>query len=298
MRARELLIALLVACVPLGAALADETGAGLDRSGFEVGGRYWYSVGRIGYDYYGDTTTTFPPVSRLTYDELTGNAGELYFRGDVAWGFFIKGFVGAGGISGGRLLDEDFPPLTSPYSATTSDASGTLNYGTIDLGYSVIRQPAFRLGGFIGYGRWNEAITASGCTQIATNPGICQPFPIPTSIAVIKETDNWDLLRLGAAADVMLGDRVKLTVDAAYVHASQKAVDHHYFTFGVDPSSGSGNGFQIDAIASYQLTDAFSLGVGGRWWHLDTDAVDTFQQLETYRTDRYGVFLQGGFRLN
>ena len=297
MRAKLLLAASVAACIPLAAARADEPGQTLDRPGFEFGGRYWYSTGRIAYNYYGDTTSAFL-VSRLTYDQLTANSGELYFRGDVSWGLFVKGFIGAGSVSGGRLIDEDFLPLTVPYSETSSAAAGTISYGTIDLGYSLIRLPAFRLGGFVGYGRWNESITASGCTQIATNPDICQPFPIPTSVAVINETDNWNLLRVGATADVMLGDRVKLTADAAYVRAYQKAVDNHYFTFGVDPASGNGNGYQIDAIIAYQFTNAFNVGIGGRWWHLDTNAIDSFQQLETYRTDRYGAFLQGSYKLN
>jgi outer membrane protease len=288
------LVAIGTLAVP---ARAEDGAPALDRAGLEVGGRYWYSTGRIGYNYYGDTTTSLL-VSRLTYDQLTANSGEVYARGDTPWGFFVKGFIGAGSISGGHLTDEDFPPLTIPYSETTSTTSGTLSYGTIDVGYSVIRQPSFRLGGFVGYGRWNESVTASGCTQIATNPAICQPFPLPTSIAVINETDNFNLLRVGATADVMLGNHAKLTVDAAYVHASQKAVDDHFFTFGLDPASGSGNGFQIDAIASYQLSDAWSVGVGGRWWHLSTNTVDSFQQLETYNVDRYGVFLQGSYKFN
>jgi hypothetical protein len=253
-------------------------------------------MGRNAYNYYGDTTTSLL-VSRLTYDQLTANSGEFYFRGDLPWGFFLKGFIGAGSISGARLLDEDFPPVIVPYSDTTSTASGSLAYGTIDLGLSVIRQPGVRLGGFVGYGRWNESVTASGCTQIATNPLICQPALL-NSIAVINETDHWDLLRLGGTADVMVGDRVKLTVDGAYVHAYQSAVDDHFFTFGVDPSSGTGDGFQIDAIASYQFSDALSVGVGGRWWHIDSHAIDSFQQLEVYHTDRYGVFVQGSYRFN
>ena len=299
MDARHLLTALLFVSVPVVARADDggSSGPNLDRPGFELGARYWYSMGRVGYNYYGDTTTSLL-MSRLTYDQLTANAGEVYVRGDLS-GFFVKGIFGGGSIGGGRLLDEDFPPLTVPYSETSSSTSATLSYGAIDVGYSVVRQPSFRLGGFVGYGRWNEAITASGCKQLTTNPDICQPIPLPASIAVISETDNWNLLRVGATADLMLGEHVKLTADAAWVHAWQNAVDHHFFTVvGVDPATGNGNGFQIEAIASYQFTNSLGLGVGGRWWHLDTNAVDSFQQLLTYRTDRYGVFLQGSLRLN
>ncbi len=296
MRARHLLIAIMVALVPAAAA-AQEGATGLERAGFEFGARYWYSVGRNGYDYYADTTTALL-VSRLTYSNLAASSGEFYFRGDIPLGIFVKGFIGAGGGSSGRLIDEDFPPSLVPYSETSSAASGTLSYATVDLGYSFIRQPSFRLGAFVGYARWNEAITASGCTQIATNPDVCMPVPLPASIPVIKETDNWNLLRAGGTIDVMLGERLKLTADAAYVRVYQKAVDDHFFTFGVDPASGNGNGVQVDGIVAYQLTDAFGLGLGGRWWHLNTNAIDSFDQLLTYRIDRYGVFLQGSYKLN
>src|SRR5262245_47634305 len=37
---------------------------------------------------------------------------------------------------------------------------------------------------------------------------------------------------------------------------------------------------------------------GGRWWHLTTSVVDSYQQLETYSVDRYGVFVQGSYRFN
>jgi hypothetical protein len=295
-KAKRVLIALLALGVPMAAARADDNDSTLDRAGFEVGGRFWYSSARNGYNYYGDATTSML-VSRLTYDGLPASSGELYFRGDVTWGLFIKGFIGAGVISGGHLIDEDFPPLTVPYSQTSSNTSGSLNYGTIDLGYSFIRQPKVRLGAFVGYGRWHESVNGNGCTQLASNTDICTPA-VPTFNTLVNETDDWNLLRIGVAADVMLSERIKLTADAAYVHAWQKAVDNHFWTWGLDPASGSGNGFQLDAIVSYQLTNALNLGVGGRWWHLDTSAMDSFDQLLTYRTDRYGVFVQGSYKLN
>ena len=113
MKASWLLVVFSAACVQASAARADDPAPNLDRPGFEFGGRYWYSTGRIGYDYYGDTTTSLL-VSRLTYDQLTASAGELYFRGDVSLGLFVKGFIGAGSISGGRLIDEIFRRSLSP----------------------------------------------------------------------------------------------------------------------------------------------------------------------------------------
>jgi outer membrane protease len=288
------LLILLVLSAPVE---ADESHPNpLDQSGWEIGARYWYSTGRNGYNYYGDTTSSLL-VSRLIYDGLTAHSGEVYFRSDLPSRVFVKGFVGAGSIGDGTLIDEDFPPVIAPYSKTSSEADGSLNYASIDLGYAFIRQPNVRLGAFAGYGRWYESVDASGCQQEASNPGICVPS-VPASIKLINETDTWNLLRIGATGDVMLTERLKLTGDAAYVHAWQRATDNHFYTFGYDPASGGGDGFQLEAILSYQVNDALSLGTGGRWWHLSTSAVDSFDQLLTYDTDRYGVFFQGGYRFN
>src|SRR5262249_5843745 len=144
MDARHLLTALLVVSVPV-VARADDGGTGgpnLDRPGFELGARYWYSMGRVGYSYYDDTTTSLI-MSRVTYDHLTANAGAVCLRGD-RWGSCGRGIFGCGSINGGRLLDEDFPPMTIPFSETSSSTSATLSYGTIDAGYSVVNQPGFR----------------------------------------------------------------------------------------------------------------------------------------------------------
>ena len=296
-RAQSFAIAVLVTCLSATAVRAEDTEEGFGRlSGFEMGARYWYSAGRIGYAYYGDATTS-QLASRLTYDKLSANAGEAYFRGDIAMGMFLKGTIGAGRIGGGKLFDEDFPPGIDPYSKTSSDTAGSLVFGNLDLGYSVIHMTRARLGAFVGYGRWQETVNASGCTQLAANPDICVPA-LPTGLTVIREADTWNLFRVGVAGDVLLVDRLRLSVDAAYVWASQKEIDHHYFTFGLDPSSGTGSGFQVDAIVSYQINDGFNVGLGGRWWHLDATTFDTFDQLSDYRVDRFGVFIQGAIRLN
>ena len=47
--------------------------------------------------------------------------GEAYRALDFNNGWFLKGYVGGGGLFGGRLKDEDFPPVVTPYSATLSD---------------------------------------------------------------------------------------------------------------------------------------------------------------------------------
>lgn len=266
----------------------------------DVGLRYWPSTGKTSYNYYSDTTTTLE-VSRLSYGDLKANSGELFFRFDAASGplsnFFLKGYLGFGVTKGGSLTDEDFPPITDPYSETKSDTAGKLRYGNIDLGYNIYTDDRFRIGTLIGYHYWYELVNANGCTQVGLNPFICG-VPLPNSLTVITEQDRWNSLRFGGVVDVNLTDRLKWNGDFAFVVTNQRALDTHYFTFGDSPANGTGYGYQLESILKYQVTDKFSLGIGGRWWHFKTNAVDIFNQLLQYQTDRYGLFVQSSVQFN
>ncbi len=277
----------------------------------EVGARYWYSVGSNAYDYL-DTTGTLL-VSRLSYEDTSAHSGEAFFRIDHKSGLFLKGIAGAGSIVDGTLFDEDFPPILGGYSRTSSTLDGDLNYFTIDLGFTFfdstrrihsglkdapIGQRGVRIGGFVGYNYWHEKVDAFGCTQLATNPFVCPAGLVLPTDKVITEKDTWKSLRLGVVGDVMLTDRLKITGEAAYLLSDQKALDTHYFTFGPDPASGDGWGYQLEAILAYDVTSNLNIGVGGRWWHMETDARDAFNQVLKYETDRYGVFVQGSLKLN
>jgi hypothetical protein len=102
----------------------------------EIGGRYWYSSGRTQLNLFGATQAE-GLVSRLTYSDLQAHSGEVFGRAEHLSGFFIKGFVGGGAITGGGLRDEDFPPGAIPYSSTNSEQrDGRLAYATVDLGWT------------------------------------------------------------------------------------------------------------------------------------------------------------------
>ncbi|WP_315766582.1 MULTISPECIES: tetratricopeptide repeat protein [unclassified Bradyrhizobium] len=266
----------------------------------EAGLRYWYSSGQNRYRYFADQTGT-AQVSRLAYSGLTGHTGEMFFRVDALDGpftnMFLKGYVGAGKISSGSLVDEDFAPFVNPSSKTLSSASGQLQYANLDVGFNLLEMERFRLGAFVGYHYWTETVDARGCTQVGANPVICAPALGP-SVKVVTEQDHWHTGRAGITVDTRLWDRLSWQAEVAYAWTRQNAVDTHYFTFGRDPASGSGSGFQVETVLNYQLTDSFRLGIGGRWWHLSTDSVDSFNQLLRYTTERYGVFVQGSYKFN
>ena len=58
-------------------------------------------------------------VSRLSYKGLTGGSGEVFGQINER-NYFVKGVAGLGALLRGSLQDEDFAPVTSPYSSTDS----------------------------------------------------------------------------------------------------------------------------------------------------------------------------------
>jgi hypothetical protein len=292
----------------------------------EFGGRYWYSSGRTQYGLYGLPPELAPTnlVSRLTYTGLTGHTGELFGRVDHWSGVFVKGNVGLGSITNGNLQDEDFPPFFPPflpqvYSSTNSEQrSGHLGYLTADVGWA-FWQPlsatsSVKAGPFFGYFHYDETLNAFGCTQTAGNPVICAPS-IPTSVASITQKTQWNAVRVGLNGVWKVDERLKLTGEAAWLipFASLTASDAHLLRIGTDfngptPIDGHGYGVQLEGILSYNVTAAFSVGVGARYWLIQTrnaDATAHFEQSSTLtgfgpqamtvKTERYGGFVQASY---
>jgi opacity protein-like surface antigen len=277
---------------------------------FEFGSRYWFSSGKYKKDLFAPGGS--PQLSRLTYDDLTGHSAEAFWRVDHASGLFLKGYVGGGSIIGGKLNDEDFPPATSPYSNTLSDQKhGALGYVSVDLGYNFWTAPTWQLGGFVGYNYWNERVNTFGCNQIAGNAGICGSIPpafgpVPASTNVLDNDATWNSLRVGLSGQVMLMPGWKLTGDVAYIHGWLDATDLHNLRPDIRglPEDATGNGVQIDAMLTYQVSDAFSVGLGGRWWHIEGDGTSHFDEkikgapAEPIRIeqDRFGLLAQANYK--
>ncbi|MGH6684612.1 MAG: outer membrane protein, partial [Pseudolabrys sp.] len=136
---------------------------------FDVGTRTWFSSGTVGAP---NPLLDFPPLpssinSRLTYQDLHAWSGESFARADHISGFFVKGFLGAGGITSGTLVDEDFPGFGGAYSNTVSPLSGHLGYANIDFGYTFLKAPGAKVGAFVGYNYFSQHINGFGCTQVA-----------------------------------------------------------------------------------------------------------------------------------
>jgi hypothetical protein len=282
----------------------------------EFGLRLWFGEGKTGKSLFDPTGTVL--VSRLTYQDLLVFSGEGFTRFDFNNGWFFKGYAGGGGLFNGKLKDEDFPPAINPYSATLSGTNnGSMIYGSLDGGFKLFRGPDFHVGAFVGYHFMRETVNAYGCGQIAANPDVCTGG-IPDLFKVITQVNNWNSVRVGVDAAVEF-NRLKLSVDAAYLpYVNLSGADSHWaridFTNtvigafnGALPEDGTGWGVQIDGFISYRLNDYLSVGLGGRYWHMETKGFTHFEghvigvaalpQPVTWKTDTFGVFMQTSVKL-
>jgi hypothetical protein len=265
--------------------------------------RYWYGFGRVSkdlYDFSGDTL-----LSRLTYDGMQSHSAEAFVRVDHSGGLFWKGFAGGGLLTQGNLQDEDFPPGITPYSSTNSTLQNqALGYLATDFGGALVRGGDFRVDAFAGYFYMHERMKAFGCQQTATNLLVCVGS-IPDSVAVIVEDDTWQAVRLGLNADIPLADRWRLNLEAAWLpYVWFNGTDNHLLRPdlpGPVPEDGTGWGYQLEALVSYRVNDSISLGIGGRYWHMQSHGYAHFEdilanggpQVLDFQADHYGAFLQG-----
>lgn len=239
-----------------------------------TGGRYVYGWGQFHKDLGIQGQGLSSLASRLTYDNTDTQGGEAFARLDTPFGLVVKGLIGAG-TSGGALNDEDWdidfgPGHDVTYSNTLSNVQNDIRYGIVDVGYAVWKGPTHSVAPFVGYGRFEQDMTGLGCSQIANPYSDCAP-PFPGRIRGIEEDDTWEALRLGVAANVAVAERITLDGEAAYLpYVSFTGTDDHILRNLLSPEDGEGTGVQLEATVSYALTDAFSVGVGGRYWAMWT----------------------------
>jgi hypothetical protein len=243
----------------------------------QIGTRWWYSSGRVQKDLFGDGIASSTAVSRLIYDNLTGHSGEVFGRADHTSGLFAKFNAGLGSMgSHGKMNDEDFDPVAmggTGYSNTLSTLrDGAFSYATVDLGYSFVTAPGAKLGAFVGYNHFFTQENAYDCVQQAAN----SMTGCGANTRVITESNHWHALRVGLSGDFMLSDRLKLNVDAAYLpYVSFRGVDDHVLRdLRIDEIGRSGNGAQIESVLSYAVTDAWSVGLGGRYWTFKSNSAN------------------------
>ena len=275
----------------------------------DAGVRFWYGHSSTAKNLYDNTGSLM--VSRLTYDGLSIYAAEAYARFDLNRRWFAKGYVGGGTLRNGSLTDEDFPPAAVPYSSTFSvQQNGSPIYADIDVGFNALFGPDFRIGLFSGLHYLNETVSAFGCAQAAFNPLICGPLPIPGQIKAITQDNNWYAMRLGIDGMFECG-RLKFSGEAAWLPSVWLyGTDAHWLRIGnflggftgAIPEDGKGWGYQLEGFISYRVTEALSVGLGGRYWHMQTSGLTHFEnhvvgvwalpQPVDWSISNYGMFVQ------
>ena len=200
----------------------------------EGGTRYWYSTGTSKNTSGGGTL-----LSRLTYDNLTGQSGEFFARVDTPAEVFIKGFVGAGAITGGKMNDEDWglieeidseekTKVPTAFEVTGSTVSGWLKYAAGDVGYNVWHTHDYKVGPFVGYSYFHQTMNSFGCVQLTTPGSICDP-PAPANQTTISQDDTWQALRVGVSAVATIWERFGINGDVAYLpYAQFSGLDSHW----------------------------------------------------------------------
>jgi hypothetical protein len=283
----------------------------------DFGLRFWYGRSTTAKNLFDPSGSMM--VSRLTYGDLSIFAAEAYGRFDLDRRWFLKGYVGGGTLRKGNLKDEDFglPPPFNPYSSTFSiQENGSPIYASVDAGFNVVWGPDFRVGLFGGFHYMNENVTAFGCTQTSFNPLICGAFVLPNQVKVITQDNNWYSMRLGVDATVEF-DRWRVSVDAAWLPFVWLAgTDTHWLRIGTGnpgdftgpvSEDGRGWGCQLEAFLSYRVYEQLSVGIGGRYWYMQTHGVTHFEnhivgfaglpQPVEWKTTNFGVFLQASLKL-
>lgn len=133
--------------------------------------------------------------------------------------------------------------------------------------------------------------------------GNCPILAVPTLAAIVLA------LFLGApanAADIPSSEprtnwtNFKLGGDFPFLpYVNYNGLDAHRARGLNFPWSGTGNGVQAELLASYAVTDAFT--VGGRYWVMWTNVAaqtDLATNIVNASMDRYGVFVQASYKFN
>lgn len=274
---------------------------------FDVGTRAWFSTGTVGAP---DPLLDLSPSqinSRLTYENAHAWSGETFARADHVSGFFAKGFIGAGGVNSGKLIDEDFP-ANHAYSSTASRLSGSLSYWNADVGYTFLKSPNAKVGAFLGYNVFNQHYNGFGCIQQAGD-SLCAGSDSDPTFLALAEDERYSSIRVGLTAQFKLNDRLTFSAEAAYLpKVKLRAQDDHNFRQLLLPeSSDNGDGMMLESILSYAVNQNWSVGIGARYWTWNMhDGIEYFDflglppptipQAGRFSSERYGMFIQSDYR--
>ncbi len=231
---------------------------------FELGTRYWYSLGAhrmtvMGGDYATDD------VSHILEGHLRID--------DKSSDFYAKSLIGYSAV-----INSNYSTPTT--GGTLESQSGTIYYAGADIGYTPVGTADFKFGGFLGYQYWNDS-PDMGRENYVNSAGGGDSWP---------NNLEYQMIRLGLAGRAELGDSFDITAEAAVIPYAK--LDGTYGALavpavpgGFEPgSSGHVSGWLYGAagevMARFHPTDNWTIGLGGRAWYLTGQADVTFDTRE------------------
>lgn len=266
----------------------------------EFGTRMGWTAGHLAKNLYSSTTVN-QLNSKLTWSGQDGMNLEGFGKLDHTSGIVVSALIGGAQLNGSSMHDEDFVPAVNPYSNTVSRTKNGGNfYATVDIGYKVLSGDSWKLIEFIGFNYYEDRLIAYGCNQ-TTASTICSGGSIVGGQMTLSQSEKWSSMRVGLGGEFNVTDHISLVGQAAWLPFSRlEAVDNHWLRSDINPMKESAighQGYQLEAIASYKLTDRVSVGVGARHWSFSGSGHTKFptatnQSPLTFSSNRSSIFAQ------
>jgi hypothetical protein len=260
---------------------------------FSIGISGWFSSGQTDWNHDATASSSLlgNPSSELTYEDVDSNVIELNAEFNMPNRFFVRGDVGFGSFSDGRLIDDDFLTTSSTgdflASRTFSDIDDDgLWYFDLDFGYTIWTdsyQGKSMLRAFVGYQRWEEEYVAKGitydtCTVGGSLLGICLPAGSTLALGekVISNKVEWDSIKLGLEGKFTFWEKLGIEASAVFIPYSDMHNEdiHHLRTDLLQPGfvmDGTGIGYNFEIAATYEVLPNLFLSAGYQFWKIESD---------------------------
>lgn len=229
-----------------------ESDDGLDPIGFEMGLRYFYSLGEHSMSI-GGTTSSSSDTSHIF--ELHGRID------DYSTGTYLKALAGYSAVVNGTY--------STPASGAGTMNGGRISYAGADFGYLGFGTESFSFGGFVGYQYWNDSPDMGRANYTNASGSFSEPHDL-----------TYNMLRLGLAARAEISDKIDINVEAAFIPYAH--LNGTYGSFAVANQGSSvgiaGNlwGASAEAMVGFHATDNLTIRAGGRAWYLTGPADLTY----------------------